>query len=174
MHPDDLELELLRTGEETGASAAHLRTCAECQSRLTALTALAESLLDPAAQPGVPPGGLRPGVEQAILNGARQGARAVQRRKRAGRALRWALPLPAAAALLFLLVRPAGEPAPAPASSADVNRDGRVDVLDAFLLARALDQGTAPAWGDVDGDGRVDASDVDAVARRAVRIQGGG
>ena len=60
------------------------------------------------------------------------------------------------------------------ASVFDIDASGRVDVLDAFIIARALDRGgmTHSAW-DVTGDGAVSRRDVDAVAAAAVSIVGG-
>jgi hypothetical protein len=57
----------------------------------------------------------------------------------------------------------------------DLNRDGRVDILDAFALARQLKQGGAKnlQW-DVNGDGVVDERDVAAIAARAVKLERGG
>ena len=61
----------------------------------------------------------------------------------------------------------------------DINHDGRVDILDAFALARRLagpppqvpgragESGPLP---DINGDGVVDRKDVDALAARAVRL----
>ena len=53
----------------------------------------------------------------------------------------------------------------------DLNSDGRVDVLDAFYLARqvAQSQPTKPQW-DFNGDGNVDRADADAVALAAVSL----
>lgn len=53
----------------------------------------------------------------------------------------------------------------------DVDADGRVDILDAWRLARLLRDGdeTRDGW-DLSGDGVVDAADVDAVAALAVRL----
>ncbi|MFZ4575191.1 MAG: dockerin type I domain-containing protein [Phycisphaerales bacterium] len=52
----------------------------------------------------------------------------------------------------------------------DLNSDGRVDILDAYMLARAEADGAAnPDW-DFSGDGRVDRADVDLVAGIAVRV----
>jgi hypothetical protein len=61
-----------------------------------------------------------------------------------------------------------------PRRRGDLDEDGRVDVLDAFLLARRLDAGDPgnPAW-DASGDGRVDRADVDRVAYWAVSLSGG-
>jgi len=71
--------------------------------------------------------------------------------------------------------------APAPAGpladgagGADVDGSGRVDVLDALHVARALARGTIPEAGragwDFNADGRVDRADADALAELAVRI----
>ncbi|HEY5911620.1 MAG TPA: dockerin type I domain-containing protein [Verrucomicrobiae bacterium] len=58
----------------------------------------------------------------------------------------------------------------------DVNHDGRVDILDAFALARQLKtgRGAAPPWLDVNGDGVVDERDVTAIAAHAVQLPKGG
>lgn len=56
----------------------------------------------------------------------------------------------------------------------DLNNDGRVDMLDAFVLARANAAGTAKAEWDFSGDGRVDRADVDVIAMSAVGLAGGG
>jgi hypothetical protein len=53
----------------------------------------------------------------------------------------------------------------------DLNRDGRVDVLDAFTLARRLQQGAATdRLFDINGDGAVDQKDIDAITTRAVKL----
>ncbi len=48
----------------------------------------------------------------------------------------------------------------------DINRDGRVDILDAFQLSRRLEQGG--------GTGGYDADDVDRIATLAVSLRGNG
>lgn len=57
------------------------------------------------------------------------------------------------------------------AGKGDVDRSGRVDILDAFAIARALRSQAGPpdAW-DVTGDGTVDQGDVEQVAHDAVRV----
>ena len=55
----------------------------------------------------------------------------------------------------------------------DLDRSGRVDMLDAFALARQLDSDVAPTLGDFNGDGRIDRADVDAIAMAAVRLTEG-
>jgi len=53
----------------------------------------------------------------------------------------------------------------------DIDQNGRLDILDAFALARHLQAGqqTRQEW-DFNGDGRVNTDDVDALARAAVRV----
>lgn len=59
---------------------------------------------------------------------------------------------------------------------ADFDGSGRVDILDAFALARRLESGRGnaadPAF-DLNGDGRVDRRDVDLAALAAVRLERG-
>jgi hypothetical protein len=88
----------------------------------------------------------------------------------------------AAAALLLLAAIPQffKRPAPGPGRDAafargDLNRDGHVDILDAFALARQLKLGgTRNLQLDVNGDGVVDERDVAALAARAVKLEQGG
>ena len=65
---------------------------------------------------------------------------------------------------------------------ADVDHNGRVDILDAFLLARSIEargpvdvtpSGAADTQWDLNGDGRVDKDDVNLVASAAVRLDKG-
>lgn len=57
---------------------------------------------------------------------------------------------------------------------ADFDPRGEVDILDAFALARALeqDQVIPPAW-DVTNDRKIDDDDVQRLAQLAVRLNGG-
>jgi hypothetical protein len=93
------------------------------------------------------------------------------------------LPWVAAAAAILSLVavpqfykRPAPRTAPDSAfARGDLNHDGRVDILDAFALARQLKQGgTRDLQLDLNGDGVVDERDVAALAARAVKLERGG
>jgi hypothetical protein len=84
----------------------------------------------------------------------------------------------AAAAILLLAAIPQffKQPATGPARDSafargDLNHDGRVDILDAFALARQLKQGeTRNLQLDVNGDGVVDERDVATLAARAVKL----
>jgi hypothetical protein len=56
----------------------------------------------------------------------------------------------------------------------DIDRDGRIDIRDAFLLARRLEasQPSNLRW-DINRDGEVDRTDVDTIAMAAVKLDGG-
>ena len=58
--------------------------------------------------------------------------------------------------------------------SIDIDRNGRVDILDAFKLARHIESAsrTETEW-DFNGDGLIDRNDVDMVALAAVRLDKG-
>lgn len=58
-----------------------------------------------------------------------------------------------------------------PKAREDINRDGRVDIRDALLLARKISAGQVLGldW-DLNGDGRVDQSDVVMIASQAVKL----
>jgi hypothetical protein len=69
----------------------------------------------------------------------------------------------------------------AEARAIDIDRNGRVDILDAFKLARQIESaGRTEAnlslreqgW-DMNGDGLVNRNDVDLVASAAVRLDKG-
>lgn len=117
-------------------------------------------------------------VDEAVLAGAVKRLGRVRHRPVViGRIV----PYAAAAAVLvavgvwLFLQHQAGGPsgaAQAAIQPADVDRNGRVDILDAFALARHVEAGTtgAGAW-DFDGDGAVGQADVDVVALRAVALR---
>jgi hypothetical protein len=102
----------------------------------------------------------------------------IARNHRRRRLLQWAGAAASAAAAIVLAItilhdrRPAQAP-PSVALRQDLDGNGRVDILDAFWLARKLDKGAsqAAAW-DINGDGKVDQADVDSIAASAVRVGG--
>jgi dockerin type I repeat protein len=63
---------------------------------------------------------------------------------------------------------------PMPKVREDVNRDGRVDIRDALLLARKVSAGQAVGvnW-DLNGDGKVDEADAALIAAQAVKLAKG-
>jgi hypothetical protein len=121
-----------------------------------------------------------PTLDEAVLRAARRHLEG-QRQARPGwlRLMPW---VTAAAAIVLLASIPRffKQPAPGPARDAvlarwDLDQDGRLDILDAFALARELRQGgTRKMQWDVDGDGVVDERDVAAIAARAVKLEQGG
>ncbi len=120
-------------------------------------------------------------VDRAVMAAARERLRP---RRRRTVVLRWAGAMAAAVVLVVVgvaVTRDAG-PEPAPAAAAerlvavreDLDGSGRVDILDAFWLARRIETSDAPSdtW-DIDGDGAVGQGDVDLIAMAAVRVNGG-
>jgi hypothetical protein len=73
---------------------------------------------------------------------------------------------------LFLPSRPGTNLVKAPdLAREDINGDGKVDILDAFALARQLRNGAVPNRGlDLNGDGIVDERDLQIIAGKAVRL----
>ena len=120
-------------------------------------------------------------VDDAVMSAART---ALARRRRGGHpAVRWGAWTAAAAALaLAVWVGSVLTPQPAarevasmmaPAVAGDLDRSGRVTILDAFALARQIESGQSPSSGDINSDGFVDGADVDAIAMLAVRLPEG-
>ncbi len=117
-------------------------------------------------------------VDQAIVQAARQ--RLTKPSRHRLRLTRIGAAAAAAAVILFLITlnvtRHGGISDQPPLASipADIDGNGRVDILDAFKLARRIEGAGDPeaAW-DLNGDGRIDAADVDLVALAAVRLDGG-
>ena len=157
-HATDEELDAARLGEVS----AHIAACAECRARVDEMRAWARSLAE-APRVDVPAE-----VDEFMADAARMAARRLGRR-RVGRVAAWIAPIAAAAAAaLWLMARPTVRPE-------DVNADGRVDILDAFALARRLQAsaGAQARW-DFNHDGVVDAADVDWLARAVVSLGGHG
>ena len=56
----------------------------------------------------------------------------------------------------------------------DIDRSGRVDILDAFVLARHIEgNDRLPTEWDLNGDGVVDRTDIDQIALTAVSLERG-
>lgn len=98
------------------------------------------------------------------------------RRKRAVRVLQWSFAAAAAIALLvtacFTFMEKTGTGQVA--VMGDINADGRVDILDAFVVARGIQhhEKLTAAW-DVNGDGVIDQKDVELLAQMAVNVSKG-
>ena len=116
-------------------------------------------------------------TDQQILAAANQQS---VRRNRMRWTIRYAIgSVAAAAAVILIAVKMTHREQPsfeadraAVASSEDVNRDGKLDILDAYFMARkaAANEPLAKEW-DFNHDGTVDSKDVDVVALSAVKIK---
>ncbi len=118
-----------------------------------------------------------PEVDRAIMD---QAHRRFVRRQRRSRLLRRAGSIAAAAAVIILAFslnltqRPGSSTSQSilvEAQAIDIDRNGRVDILDAFKLARHIESAdrTDKKW-DINEDGVVNRKDVDLVALAAVRL----
>ena len=119
-----------------------------------------------------------PAIDQTIITAAR---RHLAKPERAGFSFfrSWRLwPTLATACfalvgLIYLVVKPGWSSAKF--AHEDLNQDGRVDILDAFQLARDVHAGTKlPANLDLNGDGVVDGRDAQFIATGAVKLEKGG
>lgn len=131
-----------------------------------------------------PPGPPVPAtVDEAVLAEARAGYARRRRFWVYARAAGAVAATAAAAVVVLSLYLDRERTAPAPvaatggaqtqAAAGDVDGSGRVDVLDAYLLARRIGAAPDPTPSrseDVNGDGVLDRRDVDAVAAMAVSV----
>jgi RecB family exonuclease len=110
-----------------------------------------------------------PTLDEAILKQARNQF-ASKPEPRTFRFWNW-LALAGAAALIaiaiFILPR---SKFTATTAREDINRDGQVDILDAFALAKSIESRQTSQALDQNGDGKLDDSDVRAIASVAVRL----
>ena len=110
-------------------------------------------------------------VDAAILADARSG---FHRRRRFALAGRWVgASAAAAAAIVIVALNLRHDRAAPPAVAGDVDRNGSVNILDAFALAKKIQgpRGAVAPWEDVNRDGVLDQRDVDQVAQQAVRLR---
>jgi hypothetical protein len=121
-----------------------------------------------------------PMVDSAILFAAR---RKFDARRRLRMRIFWGTGVAAAVAACIMVVvmlipdkRPDGAPQAVgpetrPALKGDFNGDGKVDIVDAMLLAKHLaDREPQQVTWDFNGDGKIDDADVQAVAAAAVKV----
>jgi hypothetical protein len=127
--------------------------------------------------------GVPPEVDQGVMDRANKHIVPLQSGKCRRLRIHWGWRIAAAAAVIIFafsldLTKQSGPPKDQFSQSkiqpVDIDRDGRVDILDAFKLARHIETNgpTEKAW-DFNGDGRIDRSDVDIVAHAAVRLNKG-
>ena len=144
-HLDLLGLDAVRAGDATPDQRAHAEHCAACRATIDGFRALA-ARLTPA------PIEVPAGVTRRILQPRRT----------------WK---PVAAAAAAVLVAAGAWFATRPALPGDVDRSGRVDIVDAYALAIRLKSGQPEPGHDLNGDGKVDERDVDEIARRSVALR---
>jgi hypothetical protein len=118
-------------------------------------------------------------VDRAVLDKARQRVASGRRGHRILRHISIRRVAAAAAVIIFVFgLNLTRKPGPAAkkslsveARAVDIDRNGRVDILDAFKLARHIESSgrTEESW-DINGDGRINAEDVDLVASAAVNL----
>jgi hypothetical protein len=77
--------------------------------------------------------------------------------------------LAAAAVLTLLVLRP--DSPQSPMMSGDLNRDGRVDILDAWQLSRAIEsESVGQDAGDLDADGEITPGDLERLMQQIVTV----
>ncbi len=116
-------------------------------------------------------------MDESILSDARVG---LSRRMRFRRVIQVSAGAAASAAAIFLAVHLVKVTAPTPTSPlaqnvpGDIDHNGKVDILDAYVLARRIEaHRETPKDADFNHDGKTDAADVEAIASAAVRLPGG-
>lgn len=130
-----------------------------------------------------PQAGIPPEVDRAVMDKAHKHLAPLQSVKRKRLRIHWGWRVAAAAAVIILAFSLDLTRQPDPASDSysisqiqaiDIDKNGRVDILDAFKLAKHIESAspTETEW-DFNGDGQIDHSDVDMVAFAAVRLDKG-
>ena len=108
-------------------------------------------------------------IDQAVLSDAKTHFAQIRHERRKVTRISW---LAAAACVVLLALFGLRHLGQRPYERADIDHNGRVDILDAFALARRIEQ--SPRHGvDVNKDGVVNKADVDAIAAQAVKLKKG-
>jgi len=144
-HLDLLGLDAVRAGDATPEQRSHAEQCAECRATVDGFRALAAKLA------------------QAPIDVPADVRRRILAPRRTWR--------PVAAAAAALLIGAAAWFALRPSVPGDIDRSGRVDIIDAYALAVRIRSGQLDAAYDLNGDGKVDDQDVEEIARRSVAIR---
>jgi hypothetical protein len=182
-HPDLAELESVRTGEASPATVRHVDECSACRAVYHDIKALAGKVAHADPVPAIE---IPEAVDRRMLMLARTRAAEVRIvTDRAERRRRFITPLRAlagaavAAAVVvatgvFTMTshrapKPVAERAP---DAMDIDSNGAVNIVDAYLMSRKMKRGGARSSWDFDHDGAVTDSDVAALARRAVSLGG--
>ena len=118
-----------------------------------------------------------PEVDRAVMDWAHQ---QLIHRQAKRRIFRWSAAAAAAVIIVVLTLNTTRQPRPSAlksnviAARTDIDKNGSVNVLDAFRLARHIESTDQPnmKW-DINNDGAVNQDDVDSVALVAVRLDKG-
>ncbi|HHH75677.1 MAG TPA: hypothetical protein ENL03_01470, partial [Phycisphaerae bacterium] len=147
-HPDFGELDAFRTGEADESTSLHIQSCERCRGIVESLSMTAEMLSSPV-------GDIPDRADLAVMSIIRERAAAAERpRSRVLVYIRRGAVAAAAMVVLGLgvwlypgLDKSSENPSAGPAAitaihEADIDGDGRVDVVDAYLLARKVKSGS--------------------------------
>lgn len=175
-HPSWSDLDAVRTGDGTPDHSRHADACRTCQETLLRLQQLSTDIgavIAPSLE--VPAD-----IEARILWKARKRAQiarqssAPKRTRFIGR--RWAV----AAVLVLALgavdiwrrsgVSPVQPHRVATVATSDIDGNGKVDIRDAFVLAKAIESSSDALADEIEAAGLLDSDDVDRIARRAVAL----
>lgn len=108
-------------------------------------------------------------IDQAVLSDAKTHFAQIRHERRKVTRISWLAAAACVALLALFGLRYLGQ---GRYERADIDHNGRVDILDAFALARRIEQ--SPRHGvDVNKDGVVNKADVDAIAAQAVKLKKG-
>jgi hypothetical protein len=127
--------------------------------------------------------GVPPEVDRAVKDRTNKYFAALQSGKVRRLRIHWAWRIAAAAAVIIFafsldLTKQTGPATDrlslSETQAIDIDQNGRVDILDAFKLAKQIESAgrTETKW-DFNGDGLIDRSDIDMVAFAAVRLDKG-
>jgi hypothetical protein len=127
--------------------------------------------------------GIPPEVDRAVIDRAHKQLTPIESGKRKRLRIHWGWRIAAAAAVIILAfsldLTKQHDPKTdsltlSKTQPADIDQNGRVDILDAFKLAKHIESaGTTETEWDFNGDGLIDRSDVDMVAYAAVSLDKG-
>jgi hypothetical protein len=171
-HPTWGEIDAVRTGEGSPEHRRHLESCPTCQTALARVDSLASDL-----SCGALPFEIPADIDARILWNASKRAQAARRARQPVRrrlsGTRWAIAAAFVLALgavgLWQRVRIAPVQV-ARMSADDVDGNGKVDIRDAFLLAKAIEnKSDSDLAREIEGE--LDAGAVDRIARKAVMLR---
>ncbi len=121
-------------------------------------------------------------IDQTILHRAEQHLHPLGRSRTNTKLLRWSGVAVAIAACLMIMfwmnisdtAKQIQPPNMIAVNPKDINNNGKVDIMDAFTLAKAIENNKTPqATWDINKDHKINQQDVDAIALAAVQLSQG-